>query len=40
MRMKIAKHGIWILLGLVSLLAAVPSSAQVVKATVKINGMI
>jgi len=40
MRVTIAKHGILVLLGLASLVAAVPSSAQVVKATVKINVMI
>lgn len=31
---------VWLLFVLVSLLYAVPVSAQVVKATVKINGMI
>ncbi len=40
MPMKNAKHAIGILLALVGLLAPVPASAQVVKATVKINGMI
>ncbi len=39
--MQMAKrNAIWILLPLMSLLAAAPASAQVVKATVKINGMI
>lgn len=40
MRKRNEKHGIGILLGLVSILVAVPAPAQVVQATVKINGMI
>lgn len=40
MRMAIAKHGILISLGLLSFLVAAPAPAQVVSATVKINGMI
>ncbi len=39
--MQMAKRtAIWILLPWMSLLAAAPASSQVVKATVKINGMI
>ena len=37
--MKLRQYG-WLLFMLVSLLYAVPVSAQVVQATVKINGMI
>lgn len=37
---RIGRPRILILLGLVSLVVAAPVSAQVVKATVKINGMI
>ena len=37
---KILQQCVWLLFVLVSLLYTVPVSAQVVKATVKINGMI
>jgi hypothetical protein len=40
MRRKIGIQGIWFMFGLLSFLAVVPASGQVVKATVKINGMI
>lgn len=40
MKKKTATRAIWFLFGLLSLLAVMPASAQVVEADVKINGMI